>query len=388
MEREIDVLLVGGGVAAARCARTLRRNGFDGSIALVTDEPMPPYNRPPLSKELLREDLPPDLLLAEPASFYERRSVEVLLGSRAVALDAGGRRVTLEDGLTIRYGRCLLATGAAPISLRVPGGENGLPLRTLADAQSLRARALAAVPGAAVAVVGGGLIGVEVASGLTALGLRPTVLERTGSLWGGALGVELAAWAEDRLSEAGVTVRTGATVTALEKEAAVVGEERVPVAFTVVGVGVRPRTSLAAEAGLGVDDGVVVDGQQRSSDPSIWAAGDVARTAGRRVEHWHAAREAGERAALSMLGQDVPPPPVPWAFSEVAGTPIDVLGTATDWDEERWLRDGRVLAYRAGDRIVQLAVIDSALDPGRARELVGAGASVRDVKAEVEAAAG
>ncbi len=388
MDGEIDVLLVGAGVAAARCARTLRRNGFDGSILLVGDEPDPPYNRPPLTKELLREDLPAELLQAEPASFYERRDVAVLTGTTVTALDTTTRSATLDDGRTVRYGRCLLATGAEPLALPAPGAVHGLPVRTLADARALRERAGAAGAGSVVAVVGGGLIGVEVASGLAALGLRPTILERSGSLWSGALGSELAGWAEARLRDAGVTLRTGATVTALEPHAAVVGDERIECAFVVVGIGVRPRTSLAAAAGLRVDDGVVTDPQQRTSDPWVWAAGDVARTEGRRVEHWHAAREAGERSALSMLDRPVPPLPVAWTFSEVAGTPIDVLGSATDWDEERWLRGGQVLAFRAGDRVVQLAVIDSALDPGRARELVAARASVREVERQVPAAHG
>lgn len=383
VERDIDVLLIGGGVASARCARTLRRNGFDGSILLVADEPMPPYNRPPLSKELLREDVPPDLLLAEPASFYERRSVEVATGAAVVGLDVGARTATLDDGTTLRYGRCLLATGAEPIVLPVPGGDGGQPLRTLADAQRLRARAQEAPSGATVAIVGGGLIGVEVASGLAAMALRPTILERTSALWGDALGDELATWATMHLAEAGVLIRTGASVAGIEPGAVMVGEERIEAAFTVVGIGVRPRTSLAAEAGLQVDDGILTDPEQRTSVPDVWAAGDVARTAGRRVEHWHAAREAGERAALSMLGRPVPPLPVPWAFTEVAGTPVDILGAASDWDEARWLGDGRVLAHRAGDRVVQLAIIGAALDPGRAREMVASGASVQSVEREV-----
>ncbi|HEU5324297.1 MAG TPA: FAD-dependent oxidoreductase [Candidatus Limnocylindria bacterium] len=385
MEREIDVLLVGAGVASARCARTLRRNGFDGSILLVGDEPMPPYNRPPLSKELLREDLPPELLMAEPASFYERRAVEVRTGVTVTSLDAETRRATLEDGSTLRYGRCLLATGAEPLRLPVPGGDLGLPLRTVADAQRLRARAQDADPGTTVAIVGGGLIGVEVASGLAALGLRPTILERAGALWAGSLGHELAAWAAARLADAGVVTRTDASVTGIEPGAVLVGEERMEARFSVVGIGVRPRVAMAAAAGLVVDDGIVVDAEQRTSDERIWAAGDVARTAGRRVEHWHAAREAGERAALSMLGRPVPPLPVPWTFTEVAGTPVDILGTPDDWDEERWIGGGRVLAYRSGAHVVQLAVIDAALDPGRARALVAAPASVAEVEREFTA---
>lgn len=381
MEASVDVLLVGGGVASVRCARALRRAGFDGSVLLVGGEPILPYNRPPLSKELLRDDLPDDLVSAEPASWYERRRIGVRLGTRVSVLDPSDRLATLDDGSTIRYERCLVATGAEPMTLPVPGGEHGITLRTLADARRLRARALAAPAGARVVVVGGGFIGVEVASGLAVLGLRPLVVERAGSLWAGALGEQLAEWGRSRLAEAGVEVRLGAGVTRLEPDAAWIGDERIDVALTVVGVGVWPRVELARAAGLAEDDGIVTDLEQRTNRAGVWAAGDVARSDGLRVEHWHAARESGERAAHSMLGEPVPPPRPPWLFTEVGGTPLDLIGVASDWDEERWVRPGSVLAFVAGETVVQLAAIGSAVDPGAARDAVAAGVTVPELEA-------
>ena len=376
---------MGGGVSSVRCARTLRRAGFTGSILIVGAEPVAPYNRPPLSKELLRAELPDEMVAAEPPTWYERRDIDLITGSVVDRLDLETRTAALDDGSTIRFVRCLLATGAEPITLPIPGAEHGMLLRTLADARALRARALAAPAGARVVVVGGGFIGVEVASGLAALGLSPIVVERSPALWAGLFGEELATWGREHLAEAGVEIMLGTSVTRLEPDAAWVGEERVEAAFAVVGIGVRPRVELGSAAGLAEDDGITTDREGRSSHPAIWAAGDVARSDGLRVEHWHAARESGERAALSMLGQPVPRIRPPWLFSEVGGTSVDVIGVARDWDEERWVRPGEVLAYLAGGRTVQLAIIASALDPGLARDLVGAGASVMGLEERLTA---
>ncbi len=338
MDDRVELLIVGGGVAAARAARTLRRRGFDGSILLVGDDPLPPYNRPPLSKELLLHDepLPDDLLLAEPVAWYDRRAIDLRTDVAVISLDPGERLAGLSDGGIVRYERCLLATGAAPHRLPVPGADHAMLLRTAVDARRLRV-AMDANPGAEVVVVGGGFIGLEVASALAVRGLHPTVVELGDVLWGGQLGSGLADWARDRLAAAGVSLRLGSAVTAVDADAAWVGDERLPAAFVVAGVGVAPRDELARAAGLAVDDGVVVDGAGRTSEPAIWAAGDVARIDGLRVEHWHAAREAGERAALSILGEAVPPVAVPWVFSELAGVTVDVFGIPAADDEARWL---------------------------------------------------
>ena len=353
----------------------MRKEGFGGTILLVGDEATVPYNRPPLSKELLREDLPDDLVLAEPERWYERRGVDLLLGRRVTTVDPDAKEATLDDGTRIRFERCLLATGAEPRSLPVPGGENVILLRTLTDARRLRASAVAAGPGAPVVVIGGSFIGIEAASSLRTLGLQPTIVEQADRLWSGRLGTELASWAADRLAGAEIAVRLGARVDRIGDGGVSVDGGHLPAAFVVAGVGVRPRDELGRDAGLQVGDGVVVDAEQRTSHPAMWAAGDVARHGPVRIEHWHAAREGGERAAHSMLGQTAAPPPEPWFFSEVAGTSLDVVGVAPAWDEERWVTDG-LLAYLREGSIVQLASIGSAMDASRMREVVASGQPV------------
>ena len=372
-----DVLLVGGGVASVRCARTLRREGFDGRITLVAEEATPPYNRPPLSKELLRDDLPDELVLAEPLRWYERREVTLLLGRSVTGLDPDAREAVLDDGSRFRFERCLLATGAEPRRLSIPGGEQAILLRTLPDARRLRAAATSAGPGAAMVVIGGSFIGIEVASSLASLGLRPTIVEIGDRLWSGRLGGELAAWAADRLADVGILLRLGTSIDRLE-DGVWIGDERLDAAFVVAGVGVLPRDELGRAAGLEAEDGIVVDTEQRTSHPAIWAAGDVARSGSVRIEHWHSAREGGDRAARSMLGLPAGAAPEPWFFSEVGGTSLDVIGLAAEWDEERWITD-RLLAYVAAGLVVQLASIGSAMTAGRMRELVAARAPIETV---------
>ena len=383
-DRSVDVLLIGGGVASVRCARTLRRHGFDGSILLVGAEDRAPYNRPPLSKELLRDDLPDGLLAAEPSSWYARRSVESWTGVRVTALDPDSRRASMSTGSTVTFERCLLATGAELRRLAIPGAAAALMLRTLEEARRVRAAAVAAPRGAPVVVVGGGFIGLEVASGLAGLGLRPTVVEMGPILWGGSLGANVAAWGVRRLSDIGVELRLGSPVRRIADGAAWTDEEHLRATFVVAGIGVTPRDELAASAGIATSDGILVDAAQRTDHPAVWAAGDVARVDGRRVEHWHAAREAGERAALSMLGLPVPIVPAPWVFSEVAGATLDVIGAVDGWEVEQWLVPDRLLAYRQGERVVGIASIDSALPVEVGRRLVADGSSVADVLAAAD----
>lgn len=374
------MLFIGAGVASVRAARTLRREKFDGRILIVGDEATAPYNRPPLSKELLRGDVPDELVLAEPVSWYERRSIELRTDVAVESLDVEARTAMLADGATVAFDRCLIATGAEPMLPPIGGVERALVLRTLADAHRLRAAA-AAVPGGRVVIVGGGFIGVEVASSLAARGLSVCIVEREETLWGGALGSELGTWALERLAAAGVEVRLRAAVTRVTSDGVEVDGASIPADLAVVAVGVRPRVALAAGAGLAVEDGIVTDASHRTSHPAAWAAGDVARVDGRRIEHWHSAREGGERAALAMLDRSLPPPQAPWFFSEVAGVPIDVLGSSMAWDEVRWLRPAAVLAYLDAGRVVQLAVIGSAVDMTAARDLVGARAPLSQVEA-------
>jgi NADPH-dependent 2,4-dienoyl-CoA reductase/sulfur reductase-like enzyme len=381
--RRVDVLLIGGGVASARCARRLRRGGFAGSILLVGEEPVPPYNRPPLSKELLAGSVPEDLVLAEPEAWYARKGIELLVGVSVTELDAAARSARLDDGSMVGFGTCLIATGAEPLGPPVPGAERARLLRRLADATALRDAALAAVSRGdepAAAVIGGGFIGVEVAASLAGIGLDVTLLERTPRLWAGALGTTVSRWAEERLTAAGVLVRLATAAEAIDADALIAGGERLVAGLVVAGVGVRPRTALAEAAGLAVDDGIVVDASRRAA-PGILAAGDVARAPhplggarGIRVEHWHAAREGGEAAALAILGEPVPPPRAPWVYSEFAGQLLDVVGWAPHIEDEVVLGDpatGRfAVAHLVGGRVAQLAVVNGSIPVVEARRFV------------------
>jgi 3-phenylpropionate/trans-cinnamate dioxygenase ferredoxin reductase subunit len=374
-----DVLLVGGGVASVRCARTLRRRGFDGRIMLVGDERTPPYNRPPLSKELLRDDLPDELALAEPESWYARRGIDLRLDTMVRELDVGARTATLSDGTRIPFDKCLLATGAEPRVPHIPGAERALLLRTIEDARAIRA---AARPGSRAVVIGGGFIGVEVASSLAALGVEVTVVELTDMLWSGSLGAELAAWARERLEGAGITVLTDSAADAIEADGVRVGDRLLPADFVIAGIGVVPRVELAQAAALEVDDGIVTDARHETSAPGVFAAGDVARVDGVRVEHWHAAREGGERAALAMLGQPPTPHRAPWVFSEVAGHQLDVVGLATHWDETRRLGEGDrfAVAHLVGGSTVQVAMVNGAFPVEETRSLVERGSGFMEIE--------
>jgi 3-phenylpropionate/trans-cinnamate dioxygenase ferredoxin reductase subunit len=364
--RHVDALLIGGGVAAVRCARTLRRRGFTGSILIVGEEPLAPYNRPPLTKELLRLDLPRELIAAEPPEWYERQRVELLTGVSVAALDPDARLAELADGTRLQFTQCLLATGAAPRRPPIPGAEGALLLRTVEDAEALRARAVA---GSRAVVLGGGFIGVEVAGSLAERGVQVTLLELSDGLWGGSLGPDVSSWAVGRLEAAGVDVRLRTAAAEISDGGVATASERITADYVLAGVGVTPRVGLAERAGLAVDNGVVVDESRRTSAASVFAAGDMARPAdGPRVEHWHAAREAGEAAALGILGELPRPRRAPWVFSEFAGAKLDVVGWAPSWDEIV-TRDG-AHAYVVNGRVEQIAILDGAVSVETARGLV------------------
>jgi pyruvate/2-oxoglutarate dehydrogenase complex dihydrolipoamide dehydrogenase (E3) component len=199
------------------------------------------------------------------------------------------------------------------------------------------------------------------------------VLERTASLWAGTLGEGLSAWAVERLGASGVTARLSTPVSSIGPDGVVLADETLPADVVLAGVGVEPRVALAQAAGLAVDDGVLVDDGQRTSAAGIFAAGDMARPRdGVRVEHWHAARESGERAALAMLGHPIPAARAPWIFSEVAGATVDVVGLATPtWDDV--LVRGGVHAYLRGGRVVQVTIVDGVVEVEAARRLVEGG---------------
>lgn len=371
-------------MAAVRCVRALRRHGSTESILLVGDEAHLPYNRPPLSKEVLGADVDIDLLLAESPAWYERRGIEVRTGTRAASIDRDRRTVELENGERLRFGRVLLATGAAPRLPPIPGVERGFLLRTFDDAVRLRT---AVRPGVRVVIIGGGFIGVETAAALAGRGAEVTVVELGGALWGGALGSDLSAWAASALEGHGVSIRFGVVVTGIDAESVSIGDERLGADVAVLCVGVLPRDELAREAGLPCDNGIVTDTRYATADEEIFAAGDVARVDGRRIEHWHAAREGGERAALAMLGRDLPAARAPWIYSDFGDRHLDVVGAALGDEriellavEER--RPSAVAWVDTDGRVTQLAVTGGFADIDVVRPLI----SSRPTVAELERA--
>jgi NADPH-dependent 2,4-dienoyl-CoA reductase/sulfur reductase-like enzyme len=292
----MNIVVAGGGLAAANAVEELRAQGYAGDLTLVCAEPHLPYERPPLSKDLLLGKAEPDSVFTHDAGWYDDHGVEVRLGQRVGAIDLDRTSVTVGDE-TIGYDRLLLATGATPRHLRVADGS-GVPvsyLRTLDDAVALKERLAGRV-----VVVGAGWIGLEVAAAAREAGAEVTVVEQAEQPLAAALGPELGAIFADLHREHGVDLRLG---TAVDQDA-LTGADLV-----VVGIGAVPADGLAREAGLACDDGVLVDARLRTSDPHVYAAGDVARhdhpTLGRlRVEHWDAAIHQGRAAARAMLGDD------------------------------------------------------------------------------------
>jgi 3-phenylpropionate/trans-cinnamate dioxygenase ferredoxin reductase subunit len=320
-------VIVGASLAGAKAAETLREEGFDGTIALVGEETERPYERPPLSKGYLLGKAAKSSIYVHEEAWYAAHGINLLLGSAVTAVDRSGSRVELADGSAISYDRLLLTTGASPRTLDVPGSDLGgvRYLRTAGDSERLGA----ALAGAdRVVIAGAGWIGLEVAAAAREQGCEVTVVEPGAGALLRSIGPELGEMFADLHRAHGVTFHFGEGVSELRgsggRVAAVVtsaGAE-LPADLVVVGIGAVPNTALAAVAGLEVDNGIIVDAALRTSDPAIYAAGDVASAfnplLGRRVrvEHWANALNGGPAAARSMLGQEVTYDRVPYFYSD------------------------------------------------------------------------
>src|SRR5688500_4729420 len=280
MTTDQTFVIAGAGLAGAKAAETLRAEGFDGRVVLVGAESERPYERPPLSKEYLRGEAGREKVFVHEEGFYAEREIELRLGRCAVRLDPPARELALDDGERLRYDRLLLATGAEPRRLAIPGGElDGVAyLRSVADADSLRHRL---APGRAVVVIGAGWIGCEVAASARQRGCEVTVVEPAAVPLERVLGAEVGGIYRDIHADHGVRMLLGTGVEAFEGGTAV---ERVRTSdgrtldcdVVVVGVGVEPRAGLAAGAGLPVANGILVDERLRTAAPEVFAAGDVA----------------------------------------------------------------------------------------------------------------
>jgi 3-phenylpropionate/trans-cinnamate dioxygenase ferredoxin reductase subunit len=387
-------VVVGGGLAGGKMVEELRERGFEGRLVLFAGEEHLPYERPPLSKDYLKTGEKLEDVFVHDQDWYAAHGVEVRTGTTVSAIERDAKEVVTAAGEHTAYDRLVLATGSSPRRLAIPGaGLAGvLSLRTIEDSQAIRATM---VPDRRIVFVGGGWIGLEVASAAREAGADVTVLEGLDLPLVRVLGPKVAQVFADLHREHGVDLRTGVTVEALEGDTTVTGVRLgdgsvVPADTVVVGIGAAPNVELAQAAGLAVDNGVTADAVGRTSDPDIFAVGDVANVEhpflGQRirVEHWANALNQPQLVAAAMLDQDGPEAELPYFFTDQydlgmeyhgLGGPDDDVVVRGDLAAREflafWVRDGRVTAgmnvnvWDVGDAIKGLIRSRAEVEPSR-----------------------
>ena len=359
-------VIVGASLAGAKAAQELREHGFDGRIVLIGAESERPYERPPLTKDYLRGESEREKAYVHRAEFYGEQDIELITGATVTAIDPDGSRVTLDAGRNVGYDKLLLTTGAQPRRIEVPGAdlEGIYYLRTLDDCDALRARI---EDSGRVAVVGAGWIGSEFAASARQLGLDVTVIDPLAVPNEQIFGAEIGTFYRDVHVQHGVEMLLGQGLEAFEGDGAVArvrttAGKVVECDFAVVGIGITPRTNLAADAGIAVENGIGANEHLETSAPGIFVAGDAANAwhpfyeRHIRVEHWANALNQGPAAARAMLGGEVSYDRIPYFFSDQYDVGMEYSGYATSWDEvvfrgDReggefiafWLADGRVV---------------------------------------------
>lgn len=341
----LEILILGAGHAGGSMAAQLRQAGHRGSITLVGEESMPPYQRPPLSKAYLKGELSEERLLLRPAAFYQQHDITLRTGMRAVAIDRALRKVSLADGSALPYDRLILATGASPRRLEasIGGTLDGVQtLRTLADVDLLKVRVK---PDARALILGAGYIGLEAAAVLRELGMEVTVLEAQERVLARVAGPEVSSFYQELHHGHGVDLRLKTCLIRLTGEQGkVVSAElsdgrHLAIDLVLVGIGVTPCDGLAREAGIACENGILVDEDALTCDPNIYAIGDCSVRPlvhyGRkgRLESVHNALEQARLAAHHLLGLDQPRCDVPWFWSDQYGLKLQTAGLLTGYDQ-------------------------------------------------------
>jgi 3-phenylpropionate/trans-cinnamate dioxygenase ferredoxin reductase component len=406
--REVDYLLIGGGLASANCARWLREEGAEGSVLVVGREPDPPYNRPNCSKGYLRGEEQRSEAYFRPDEWWQEQGIELLTRTSVTAFDAGARVAKLSGGEELRFGQALLATGANVRRLNVPGCElQGIHyLRTLGNADAIRADAAQAD---SVVLIGGSYIGCEVAASLTMLGKRCTIVMQERTTLERGFGSDTGRFFQGLLEEHGVTVHGEDELERFEGDgrvAKVVTKRGLELAadLVVIGAGVTPDVGLARVGSLrlGQSGGMRCSSRLQTSAPGVFAAGDICEYDSPlhggplRIEHWDVAFNHGKTAALNMLGRDVPHETVPYFFSVLADWgELEYVGPAREWEEEivRGSPDDGSFTtwYVREDRLVAALTFGRSDDLDHARRLLtkrpvldaAARAALADVESEL-----
>jgi 3-phenylpropionate/trans-cinnamate dioxygenase ferredoxin reductase subunit len=395
-DRQVDFLLIGGGLASGNCARWLRESGADGSILLVGREPDLPYNRPPCSKGYLRQEESREDTLFRPEGWYAEQSVEALTRTSVTSLDLEARTAVLSNRQEIGFDKALIATGANVRRMSAPGCElEGIHyLRTLGNSDAIRADAA----GKRVVLIGGSYIASEVAASLTDLGSICTMVMLEDAVLSRTFGGQAGRFFQNRLEEHGITVFDNDSLERFEGEDGritnvVTGQGRdLPADSVVIGAGVMPDVTLARNAGLEIGEGggVLADSRLQTSVPGVFVAGDIAEyesvvNGGRRlrVEHWDVAFNHGKTVALNMLGQDQPHDSVPYFFSDLSDwVSLEYVGPAYDWDEEvvrGSIADGEFSVWYVKDgRVAGALSVGRSDDLEAARRLISSGEELSD----------
>jgi apoptosis-inducing factor 3 len=379
------IVIVGGGAAGFAAAEMLRRRGFGGSIVMLSNDTAAPVDRPNLSKDYLAGSAPEDWVPLRPDAYYSENGIELQLKTEVAGIDPKAREVAAAGGKRFAYDRLLLATGAEPVRLPIPGSQQP-PIHTLRSLADCRAIIEAAKSAKRALVIGASFIGLEVAAALRARGIAVVVVAPEARPMERVLGPQMGDFVRKLHEEHGVVFRLQDTVAAIDgRRATLKSGGTIEADLVIVGVGVRPRLTLAEQAGLTMDRGVAVNQFLETSAPGIYAAGDMARWpdphsgAAIRVEHWVVAERQGQTAAINMLGQNERYDAVPFFWSQHYDVPINYVGHAEQWDEIaidgdvaakdcllRYKRQGRVLAVASIFRDVDNLKAELAMERGTA----------------------